>query len=984
MSEALDLSVNAVVASVAATAATVAPPPQTSSVDQLDSTNTASLLSFPCGAEFLQKCAATFSTLPHSQALPLASLPPTALLQAPPPQSPSNLPLGSGPIPSFVPLMIPPLAMNGQVTKEGGSSAIDLSVQTILQTPHCPISEALLTWGSNASQVKTPFNPHLVPRSAVNTFQSIDSLPFLDIYSRSLAPYDHKDFLKKFSSFHECGNTQCRAAGLKEHFHCTECYKVINRREETIRHLKWHRKRMESLQYGFMRYSSSDNCGYNHCSHNMKQTHYHCIRANCSKTYISTSDVQMHANYHRKDAVILQEGFRRFRAAEDCGSNDCPFAREHTTHFHCRRPGCNFTFKNKADMEKHKNHHLKNDAIAKDGFRKFTKSENCNFIGCKYSGLVNHIHCIRPGCDYIVHSTSQISSHKRKHERRESVSFPCSMVPQNQQVLPLSCEYSNGANASTPSITASTTTTTTSATTTPKPSPPQSISPISDPQDLSSTAKLLQRASRITEMCWQRFQNPVASSPPPDCEDTQLVEQVLEEVLPSLKLFKDVPSCNNEQCSLNGTGIGHFHCFRTGCMDTVEMDLDDRIPAFEETATISSGDMDSWREHWFMHAWQSILSIIGFTCCREETCNSSKSEARSHLHCYFWPMCNFTIDIGTASPPRLLRHLTRHNQHLGTTIYQVKEQSTSLLSELGGAAQRKRGRPPKHSRDIHIPRLDISPERCVDDHPNVLLTMEDFLSKADMIVGGLKFFPAEGPSCVDRCCPFYITKQSHFHCIRPRCHLATTNLAVANSHRREFHAYVMIEPGYEYFDRSIDCRRPACYAKRDTAHYHCLRPRCGYSFVRVSKMRQHTEFHEGGGNAASGTSGCGVGSVEKGEDIIDPYFYRTPPILPPLGLEKGGAMGDFMPFLMRILAEQVIPINKPEVTVNLPLETVESNSTESEDKMDWNETADKEEVAEEVTTAVVTNNLITMEEEDQGTEKLEADETAVAVNAKST
>lgn len=485
-------------------------------------------------------------------------------------------------------------------------------------------------------------------------------------------------------------------------------------------------------------------------------------------------------------------------------------------------------------------------------------------------------------------------------------------------------------------------------------------------------------------MCWQRFQNPVASSPPPDCEDTQLVEQVLEEVLPSLKLFKDVPSCNNEQCSLNGTGIGHFHCFRTGCMDTVEMDLDDRIPAFEETATISSGDMDSWREHWFMHAWQSILSIIGFTCCREETCNSSKSEARSHLHCYFWPMCNFTIDIGTASPPRLLRHLTRHNQHLGTTIYQVKEQSTSLLSELGGAAQRKRGRPPKHSRDIHIPRLDISPERCVDDHPNVLLTMEDFLSKADMIVGGLKFFPAEGPSCVDRCCPFYITKQSHFHCIRPRCHLATTNLAVANSHRREFHAYVMIEPGYEYFDRSIDCRRPACYAKRDTAHYHCLRPRCGYSFVRVSKMRQHTEFHEGGGNAASGTSGCGVGSVEKGEDIIDPYFYRTPPILPPLGLEKGGAMGDFMPFLMRILAEQVIPINKPEVTVNLPLETVESNSTESEDKMDWNETADKEEVAEEVTTAVVTNNLITMEEEDQGTEKLEADETAVAVNAKST
>ncbi|KAL5967941.1 Transcription factor castor [Taenia solium] len=891
--------------------------------------------------------------------------------------------LGAGPIPSFVPLMLPPLATNGQITKEGGSSAIDLSVQTILQTPHCPISEALLTLGASASQVKTPFNPHLVPRSAMTPFQSIDCLPFLDMYSRSSMPFDHKDLLKKFSSFHECGNAQCRTAGLKEHFHCTECYKVINRREETIRHVKWHRKRMESLQYGFMRYSSSDNCGYNHCTHNMKQTHYHCIRANCSKTYISTSDVQMHANYHRKDAVILQEGFRRFRAAEDCGSSDCPFAREHTTHFHCRRPGCSFTFKNKADMEKHKNHHLKNDAIAKDGFRKFTKSENCNFIGCKYSGLVNHIHCIRPGCDYIVHSTSQISSHKRKHERRESINFSCSVAPQNHQVLPLSCENSNGANSSTPNITASTTTATTSATTTPKPSPPQSVSPISDPQDLSSTAKLLQRASRITEICWQRFQNSVNPTPPPDGEDAQVVEQVLEAVLSSLKLFKNDPSCNNEQCSLHGTGIDHFHCFRTGCMDTVEMDPDDRVTAVEEAATISSGDMDSWREHWFMHAWQSTLSIIGFTRCSGETCNSNESEARPHLHCYFWPMCDFTMDVGAESPPRLLRHLTRHNQHFGTMMYQMKEQPTSLPSEMGGAAQRKRGRPPKHSRDIHIPRLDISPERCVDDHPNAILTMEDFLVKADMIVGGFKFYPAEGPSCVDRCCPFYITKQSHFHCVRPRCHLATSNLAVANSHRREFHAYIVIEPGYEYFDRSIDCRRPACYAKRDTAHYHCLRPRCGYSFVRVSKMRQHTEFHEGGGNAASGTGG-NVFGVEKVEDPVDPYFYRTTSILPPLGMEKGGAMGDFMPFLMRILAEQVIPINKPEVTGHLLPETAESNSTESEEKMDWNETTDKEEAPAEATTAVVTNNLTAMDEGSQGPEKIETDENTAVVNEEST
>lgn len=70
----------------------------------------------------------------------------------------------------------------------------------------------------------------------------------------------------------------------------------------------------------------------------------------CSKVYVSTSDVQMHSNYHKKDLAIIQEGFQRFRATEDCGDTSCSFYGQRTTHFHCRRPACKFTFKNKADM----------------------------------------------------------------------------------------------------------------------------------------------------------------------------------------------------------------------------------------------------------------------------------------------------------------------------------------------------------------------------------------------------------------------------------------------------------------------------------------------------------------------------------------------------------------------------------------------------------------------------------------------------------
>jgi len=48
--------------------------------------------------------------------------------------------------------------------------------------------------------------------------------------------------------------------------------------------------------------------------------------------------------------------------------------------------------------EKHKVYHQKDEALTRDGFKKFMKYEECQFAGCIYSHLNNHIHCIRPGC----------------------------------------------------------------------------------------------------------------------------------------------------------------------------------------------------------------------------------------------------------------------------------------------------------------------------------------------------------------------------------------------------------------------------------------------------------------------------------------------------------------------------------------------------------------------------------------------------------
>ncbi|KAG8201127.1 hypothetical protein JTE90_028795 [Oedothorax gibbosus] len=238
-----------------------------------------------------------------------------------------------------------------------------------------------------------------------------------------LGPVDYSRYVKRFSSATECGSSYCKDLNYREHFHCLDCNsRVFVKKEEMIRHFKWHKKRDDSLQHGFMRYSPMDDCSdrFRGCSHNRKQTHYHCLKESCDRVYISTSDVQMHANYHRKDTAIIQEGFQRFRATENCATASCLFFGQRTTHFHCRRSNCSFTFKNKADMEKHKTYHIKDEQLNKDGFKKFMKHEHCTFENCRYSRVCNHIHCIRQGCTYVLHSSGQLYSHKRKHERQDT------------------------------------------------------------------------------------------------------------------------------------------------------------------------------------------------------------------------------------------------------------------------------------------------------------------------------------------------------------------------------------------------------------------------------------------------------------------------------------------------------------------------------------------------------------------------------------
>ncbi|XP_037684470.1 zinc finger protein castor homolog 1 isoform X2 [Choloepus didactylus] len=232
----------------------------------------------------------------------------------------------------------------------------------------------------------------------------------------------YQKYIARFSGSQHCGHIHC-AYQYREHYHCLdpECnYQRFTSKQDVIRHYNMHKKRDNSLQHGFMRFSPLDDCSvyYHGCHLNGKSTHYHCMQVGCNKVYTSTSDVMTHENFHKKNTQLINDGFQRFRATEDCGTTDCQFYGQKTTHFHCRRPGCTFTFKNKCDIEKHKSYHIKDDAYAKDGFKKFYKYEECKYEGCVYSKATNHFHCIRAGCGFTFTSTSQMTSHKRKHERR--------------------------------------------------------------------------------------------------------------------------------------------------------------------------------------------------------------------------------------------------------------------------------------------------------------------------------------------------------------------------------------------------------------------------------------------------------------------------------------------------------------------------------------------------------------------------------------
>ncbi|XP_050302924.1 zinc finger protein castor homolog 1-like isoform X2 [Anthonomus grandis grandis] len=707
----------------------------------------------------------------------------------------------------------------------------------------------------------------MMHQSMSTSLQPRDSLSTSSLLLNKTSTVDYSKYVKKFSSSVDCGSTYCKDLNYREHFHCLDCNsRVFIKKEEMIRHFKWHKKRDESLQHGFMRYSPLDDCGdrFANCTHNKKQTHYHCIQENCDKVYISTSDVQMHSNYHRKDSAIMQEGFQRYRATEECGASYCAFFGQRTTHFHCRRSGCRFTFKNKSDMEKHKSYHIKDEQLSRDGFKKFMKNEVCPFENCRFSKVCNHIHCIRPQCSYVLHSSGQLFSHKRKHERKDSElayrkyklaqsmmktlaegGIPPTSVPVNpfnslgrdyEAQIDLANFYNQQNSLS-------------------------NMSNVSNTESLSDRNSPLSYNDESEGALAMDLSASEASNLPPQ-EDTLNSEDFWR------KYCQFVPE--SQQCNFTNCEYAyqeHFHCVQDNC---------------EVILTSKEGA----KEHSRNHEQQEIITDNFFSIsevnepCEDQSCMYQSKE--KHYHCNL-DSCREVI-LSSDKPFRRLEHYKMHQYSQKLSLTKDPLTATHLATSIDGMFCRKRGRPPKN-RVIEVwndynhaggnQNMMDSPQAIFTSFklpkPSATLSGSKDLEMQDEDDERVSRFTPKSPSfsapavalshmadyanimqtfdtygentkCPDTLCPYL--GASHFHCNKKRCLYSTDQMSELINHAKDFHENVEILEGFEFYDRMVDCRLQGCASNKINRHFHCTRPNCNYSFVQYSQMAMHNHKHD--------------------------------------------------------------------------------------------------------------------------------------------
>lgn len=289
----------------------------------------------------------------------------------------------------------------------------------------------------------------------------------------------------------------------------------------------------------------------------------------------------------------------------------------------------------------------------------------CPFENCRFSKVCNHIHCIRPQCSYVLHSSGQLFSHKRKHERKDSelayrkYKLAQSMMKtigdgSGQPPLPFGREFDQQVDSMNFSMYHSS----------------GNMSTVSNSESLSE---------RNSPVSYDEPENSLAidlSANDFNFSQEDSSSRNADDIWKKYCHLVHENQCPNDRCELEY--IDHYHCFADNC----EMFFNNK---------------DAAREHSRNHDQQELITDNYFTVILDGGhCEGSclYQEKEKHYHCN-WEGCREVI-LTTDKPFRRLEHYKMHEYSRKLSMTKDPLTVTHLSSSIEGMFCRKRGRPPKN------------------------------------------------------------------------------------------------------------------------------------------------------------------------------------------------------------------------------------------------------------------------------------------------
>lgn len=313
---------------------------------------------------------------------------------------------------------------------------------------------------------------------------------------------------------------------------------------------------------------------------------------------------------------------------------------------------------------------MKDEQLLKDGFKKFLKTEACRVEGCRFTMICNHIHCVRSGCTYVLHSSGQLLSHKRKHERMDAEMayrrFKMGHTAKDLTPSELSALQSfHGLDLS------------------PKPPPPPTLNqfPVADQATTEKFNKLLNNATmeNLNALLSHTAANTSNVTP-------ELLKEIQEH---QMRLSRHESRHDNEH---NGAENGDS--------------LEDGIP---KSVISQNAQADEVKTPTVEEVEQIISQYFTDQCTKQQTSSNEPldlnvkapsnkpilecfmSHNESHLHCL--------ITGCEAVVPRSLKdiseHLRMHELNRGADSI-IQNSNLLQITSIEGFFNRKRGRPPKN------------------------------------------------------------------------------------------------------------------------------------------------------------------------------------------------------------------------------------------------------------------------------------------------